>query len=564
MYCRRSVIVVFLLGVSVCGCMTATEADPGHAFAEAPTAGFLFDQYEVVTSSATRQTVVTGHFLGCATADLAILYTDAGKDGRLQIYSFDGGSWVRRLVAPLRSEVRFVDVAKISGRDRLITYEPGRLNWFDPGSASVHPLVTATSNFSPPRKDEIPHVDVTRDLNGDGRDDLVVPEVDGFRVFTQLDSGSFADPVKVGSDTDMSRIYGADGYRYDPWSQSRIHEMDYDQDGRNDLVFWEEDHFDVHLQDEDGLFARTAQSFSTDVLFDSDDLSSLAIGEMKGRVLYALTDLNHDGIGDMVIHALEGNRVSDKYSAYEVHFGERVPDGGTVFASDVGLAFQSEGSVLLGMDRYDFDGDGRLDVMLTTIDVEFLQGSLWKRIKGVMGDDVWLELEFYQAQDGHYPKQPNLKRRVALDGVPSHTEPGWVPLDIVLRGATHEERRTQESWPRAFNMVVRIGDVNGDGRSDLLIGKNTPNGVDIFVGVPGSELFSGRHQDLAAVAPGGEDGSWLVAAPNDEEYTWLVDLNEDGKQDIVMHHPFTLRDAHGARKLPPGSEPHRVTVLIAR
>ena len=50
-----------------------------------------------------------------------------------------------------------------------------------------------------------------------------------------------------------------------------------------------------------------------------------------------------------------------------------------------------------------------------------------------------------------------------------------------------------------------------------------------------------------------------VAVPNDEEYTWLVDLNKDGKQDILMHHPFTLRDAHGARRLPPGTEPHRVT-----
>ena len=52
--------------------------------------------------------------------------------------------------------------------------------------------------------------------------------------------------------------------------------------------------------------------------------------------------------------------------------------------------------------------------------------------------------------------------------------------------------------------------------------------------------------------------------PN-EEYTWLhfrVDLNKDGKQDVLMHHPFTLRDAHGARtrRLPPGTEPHRVTM----
>ena len=36
-----------------------------------------------------------------------------------------------------------------------------------------------------------------------------------------------------------------------------------------------------------------------------------------------------------------------------------------------------------------------------------------------------------------------------------------------------------------------------------------------------------------------------------DEYTWLVDLNKDGKQDILMHHPST-------------TEPHRVSMLIAR
>ena len=510
-------------------------------------AEFTFAQYEVVLGSAERQTVVTGFLLGGAMADFAVVNIDETGDRRLCIYAFDGDNWLPLLDATLRPAVLFVDVANIGGRDRLIAYEPGRLNWFDPEAATERELVVVPSNFNPPRRGEIPHVDVTRDVNGDERDDLVVPDGDGFSVFIQMSDGAFADPVQIGPSTDMSRIYGADGYRYNPWGQSRIHEIDYNRDGRRDLVFWNADHFEVHYQDERGLFASVVETFTTEVAFDSDNSSLLATGDMTGRVLHSLSDLNGDGVADLVVFSLEGS----KRSAYEVRFGTPTADGSIAFAQGVDMAFTSDGSIQLGMDRRDFDRDGEVDLMFTTIEVEYLEGSLWKSIKGFMGDDIWLDLEFYRMEGGRYRDKPNATRRIALDGVPSHREPGWVPLDIVLRGATHERRRTQKSWPRAFNSTLLIGDVTGDGLSDLLIGDH-PRIVDIFVGVPGPDLFSQQSQDVA------------IAVPNDAEYTWLVDLDKDGKQDVLMHHPFTLRDAHGARKRPPGTEPHRVTVLIAR
>ena len=137
------------------------------------------------------------------------------------------------------------------------------------------------------------------------------------------------------------------------------------------------------------------------------------------------------------------------------------------------------------------------------------------------------------------PTSPDATRRMQLDGHPSVREPGWVPLDmVVLRGATHQERKTQKRHLRAFNTTLLIGDVTGDGRSDLLI-EETHRQLLVFVGVPGPDLFARQPQRVA------------VAIPNDEEYTWLVDLNKDGKQDILMHHAST-------------TQPHRVTMLIAR
>ncbi len=455
---RRRLFAILAFGVFPSGCRT--PAVPELNFEQH---GFAFEKYEVVTAVAKRQTVLTGFLLGGAVAELAV---DENDERRVQMFGFDGGAWVPKLDSTLRPEVLFVDVVNIGGRDRLVTYEHGRLNWFDPASATERVLVPVTSNFNPHRKGEIPHVDVTHDLNGD---DLVVPDVDGFRAFIQREGGAFADPVMIGPPTDMSRIYGADGYRYDPWSQSRVHEIDYNQDGRNDLAFWNEDHFEVHTQDERGLFAAEAKTFTIDVAFDSDKLSSLTTGDMTGRVLHSLSDLNGDGIADLVVNSLEGKRISKKRSAYEVHYGKPSPDGGIAFASEAGVRFQSDDRIQLGMDRHDFDGDGQLDVMFTTIEVKYLTSSLWKRWKGFWGDDIRLNLEFYRMEGGLYPDKPNATRRRQLDGAPSPSEPGWVPLDIALRGGTHESRKTQKVWPRAFNTILLIGDVTGDGRSDLLI-----------------------------------------------------------------------------------------------
>ena len=270
---RRGPLSILVFGIFLLGC----SGLPGEAV-DPMTPGpveFTFDQYEVVTGVAKHQAVLTGFLLGDTVAELVVVSIDEEDDRRLHIYAFDHGSWALRLEATLRPEVLFVDVANIGGRDRLITYERGRLNWSDPESATEHPLVAVTSNTLPP-KGEIPHVDVTRDLNGDGRDDLVVPDIDGLWVFIQMSDGTFAEPVKLGTAPKMDISGEIGGYRHNPWNQGRVYEMDYNRDGRSDLVFWNEDHFEVHHQNEHGLFASATKTFTTDVAFDSDELTSLA------------------------------------------------------------------------------------------------------------------------------------------------------------------------------------------------------------------------------------------------------------------------------------------------
>lgn len=578
---------------------------PGHAAAQP--AGYAFDRYEIDIGPAVRQTVLTGFLYGGEVADLAVVKIEEDGRRRLRIYAFEGrsdkagsgkdvnpsspdatGTWALRMDTRLRSGVTFVDIARINGRDRLITGEPGRLNVWDPDAGTEQELVSvsnATVGFKAPLESEVPYVDVTRDVNGDGRIDLVVPGDDGFQVFVQMESGAFADPLATGPPPNLDPILGADGYRYDPWSVSRIHEFDSNGDGRVDLVSWNGDHFEAHVQNDQGLFDPDPLTFTTDVRFDTDEVTSLADGEMTGRALHSFDDLNGDGVTDMVVYVLEGARIIDKRSAYEVYFGARgfdaaggVDDAGGFdgaggldavggvgsgvsgargsgsfvrFASRPDVSIQTENQIQIAMDSRDLDGDGEGDLVVTSIEKKYLEGSLFKRIKGFMGDDVWMNLDFYRIRGGRIPDRVTATRRIQLDGAPSPREPGWVPLAVVLQGGKHAKRRDRDQYLRAFNKNLFIGDVTGDSRADLLI-EWTHRELHVYAGVSGPELFAHEPRKV-------ED-----ELPNDEEFTWMSDLNQDGRQDIVMHHPFTERDAHGAPAEPPGTESHRVILLIAR
>ena len=526
---RRSLFSILVLGVLLSGCsgLFGKEVDP-----MSPAAEFIFERYEVVTGTAKHQTVLIGSLLGGPSAELVVVKINEEGDRRLHIYTFTDDSWTPKLDIALRPEVLFVDIANIGGRDRLITYEDGSVNWFDPESTTEHLLVAVTSN-TPSPEGEIPHVDITHDLNGDGRDDLVVPDSDGFWVFIQMNDGTLADSVQIGPPIEATRIYVADGYRHNPWIEGNVHEMDYNRDGRSDLVFWNEDHFVVHLQDERMLFSQEVETFTTEVAFDSDDLASLvapegvrgrrfdhgAPGAMTGRVLHALTDMNHDGVADLAIFSLQAgssrflgqtSELWNMQSTYEVHFGVPTPNG-TVFGAEVDTLIRSDG-IPFAIGARDFDHDGQVDVMLAIIDPGIFK-IIGMLARGIATHSALLDLHLYRMEGDSYPDKYDANYKIKA----------YTPGD---------------SGKKAMHFPsVLFEDMNGDGLPELLV-QHEQKELYVFNGVPGPNLFAKEPQKVAVNMPY-------------EEYTWLIDLNKDGVQDIIMHHPST-------------TEPHRVTMLITQ
>ena len=535
---QQSLFFVLVFGVCLSSCSGRSNKVVAPTMMPASTE-FTFGQHEVVTGTAKHQTVLVGFFLGGDFAELAVVKTGKNKNNHLHIYAFGDGTWVSKLDAPLAPEVLFVDVASINGRDRLITYERGRLNWFDPDSATEHALVEITTNYKATGDSGVPYLDISRDVNRDGLDDLVVPDTNGFWIATQLRDGSFTDPIKLGPpDPFLDKIALDDTHSYREvgitpltvhWYLSRLHQMDYDQDGRNDLVFWNVDHFDVYRQDARGTFSPVAETFTVDIPFDTDGAYSIAF-DFKGenmfslifgfrkntrrRVLHTFQDLNGDNVADLVIHSLEGRSLGKQRSLYEVHFGTPTPDR-IVFARDVSTTIRPRGTAG-GLQPWgyssqwfqDLDGDGKTDILFKDVKTGLIGMS-----RAMVGKSIAIDIEFYRMEDGSHLDKPTIKRKIRPN------------LDIFETN-------------RVFFPVVLLGDVNGDGRSDLLVGKNWEE-LHVFPGIPGPKLLARTPQKVA------------IAMPDDERNARLVDLNKDNKQDILIHYPST-------------TNPHRVALLIAR
>ena len=534
---RRSLCSLLIFGVFLSSCSSRSNEVVAPIIPTSPK--IAFKQYKVEIGTAKHQTILTGFLLGSDFAELAVVSVDKNSNRRLQIYTFSEGTWVSKLEAPLHSDVLFVDVANIGGRDRLITYNHGRLNWFDPDSVTEQTLVEVAINYKVADDGGVPYVDISRDVNRDGLDDLVVPDIDGFWVATQLSDGSFTDPIKLGpSDPFLDKIALDHNRSYREvgitpltihWYLSRFHQMDYDQDGRSDLVFWNADHFDVYRQDARGRFSAVSETFTVDIPFDTDGAYSIAFdfsGESmfslifgfrentKRRVLHTFQDLNGDNVADLVIHSLEGRSLGKQRSLYEVHFGMPTLDG-IVFARDVSMTIQPRGTAG-GLQPWgyssqwfqDIDGDGKTDILFKDV-----KTGLTGMSRAMLGKSIAIDLEFYRMEGGTYPNQPTTKRKIRPD------------LDIF---------NTQD----VFFPVVLIGDVNGDEHSDLLVGKNWKE-LHIFLGIPGPGLLAQKPQKV------------VVAMPNDERNARLVNLNTDDKQDLLIHYPST-------------TNPHQVALLITQ
>jgi len=490
--------------ISVCGLFLL------HGLADAQLAErAIADSIPVIPSE--HQVVLVGNIYGGPMADILVV-SRVGGETELQSFGLSNQSWVERELLSLPPDSSGFDIATVGERDQLLVLWTDGLGLFNFETGEVErvfdgPIANAWV------KDVLRVVDMSQDVNGDGLDDLIVPAADGLQIIVQRSDGQFVAPVRLDWLPHARLPERVDDDRHSLLAEARTRLADLDLDGRTDLVQWRDDHFAVYRQLENGGFAADPVSFDIPNLFDSDDPSYLVApgsvryraidhdvdGSFTGRVLDSLEDMTGDGIADISIFYLRGEGLLGLRHGYSVYAGHTGPDG-LVFNTDPVAHFEQRG-IPFSLKRHDLEGDGLPEIVVTA-----LPPNVLAMIGGVIFRRMTFNIDLHRMDGGQ-------------------TNGAIISRPLRAYGLGESDTTAVQFSP------VRVGDFDGDGRPDLVIGRGG-RVLDVYRGEVGAGLVAQRPERIDLAFRTGVD-RFIVS-----------DLNSDGAADIVIHAPRSAAPGH--------------------
>ncbi|MEX2468763.1 MAG: VCBS repeat-containing protein, partial [Pseudohongiellaceae bacterium] len=314
---------------------------------------------------------------------------------------------------PLESEAVGWDIATGftgDGGPALITLQQGRL-------AQAWPLRDGTLGAPITIADNLPgfitrgvtRLHFARDIDGDGREDLVIPGAGLLHIFINEGDG-FQAPLSIQSETRLRTQLNIDRLNRSAGQAIRIPFLelrDVNGDGANDLVSRTEERLDVFLARRDGAeyFPRTP-SYSLDIAaieealgeFDVDNLDfSNLTGVLALTHEEILEDVDNDGIDDLLLR--EGGKVS-LFSGTADGMNFDTPR----------QVLRSSGNVLSAF-LYDEDEDGLKDLWLWRVEpISVGDLFVWLALSG----SITIEAFIYPNEGERFARRPARRITVAL------------------------------------------------------------------------------------------------------------------------------------------------------
>ena len=446
-----------------------------------------------------EQPVLAASMLGDGGRQIVLAGFDNDHQQQLAVHALDLDSGnandVVLSLAPGPSLIAY-DIGRLGDRDALFFIAPGRILRYDFAAEEFVELVSIRTIYAQERVGEIVSIDFIRDINVDGRDDVVVADTVGYRVRLQLEDGQLGDEIVLQQSSSMTVSGGIVSFESRP-----LFIGDMTLDGQSDLAVWRGNTLRVYPQLDDNGFQGQPEvvKLGLGLLSEAETrIRQLQTGrgavDQKGlteKRLFSIEDLNDDLLPDILTEATISEGVFDKRNEFRLHLG-RNDAGRLVFDETHDALLASEG-LQFGLVKTDVDGDGKLDLVVKEVRLSF-----GRVIRALLSGNVSLQLQFFKMTDADdYPPQPNY---VAKTSVRFSLTSGQVDIP-----------------------AIQVADFDADGLQDLAIQTNRDR-LSVFHGVATERLFRKDAAELDVVLP--RNGE-LVAAQ---------DIDDDGRSDLVIRY----------------------------
>jgi len=251
---------------------------------------------------------------------------------------------------------------------------------------------------------------------------------------------------------------------------------------------------DIVFHDDEGINVLYAHSKGFEKILKPLEIP-VKIGKIDGqeanRRVEKLLDINNDGKLDLVTRyapIVEGMDSLDVELTFQIYYGN---EQGAFSSSPINLP-KATGTSRFEFD-HDFNGDGKVELQKYHVDFGF--GTIASMALGGGSTDVDVEIGFYaQNSDGSFSEAPNSEKEVEMEV-----------------GMNNQE----------MALTFYAGDINGDGKKDAVF-KTGSKTLSIYYGNTDTVLNKKRKKLKQKLPENGNDIK-------------LVDINDDGKDDIVLH-----------------------------
>ncbi|MEW5681592.1 MAG: VCBS repeat-containing protein [Pseudomonadota bacterium] len=401
---------------------------------------------------------------------------------------------------PIPDDAQYLSHARLAGNDgeTLVFLGLGGVSVLSADGSYAKRIIASESIYRVLDKNRLREADFVADL-GSGLSDFLIPDFQHTHLYRQQADGSFVHyPLTVSAQMRS--------WRNSPDYTPRRHFIaDVNNDGRQDLVFVADGKFQLFLQQADGRFNTEAVvadwpvTLSTEQEADQRNDAGRSYNGQNIDTLRDITDIDGDGIVDLVINREQLADALERNNSFRIHFGSLTQQG---------LNFNAEPETFITTDTSpidvvidDFNADGRKDFYIPS--THFGVGTI---VRVLLRGSANLDIDFYLLNsERQYPKKADFRQQATID-----VSIGNLRYDMPL---------------------FKLADMQGTGHKSLLVGEGS------------EQLKLYQHEDKRLFSRRAE--RFKLALPRDASRAKVFDVNGDGKEDLVL--PFDSQEAEQYR-----------------